>query len=341
MRHVNIPIFIPHLGCPHACAFCNQRLISGVDDFDPNSVSETIERVLSTVTPQDEVEIAFFGGSFTAIERERMIALLEIGASYVDSGRVRSLRSSTRPDAINPEIVSILKQYGMTTVEIGVQSVSDAVLLATSRGHTRADIEYALTLLRQSGIKTVGQMMIGLPNATLSDEEETLRAMIDLGVDAVRIYPTVVFLGTELHRMALDGRYTPLSVDEAVERGARLLQILDGTGVVALRIGLCATDGLSDSDTVFGGAYHPALGEMIKSRYFYYKLKQKIQQASPSAHLTVFVPRGALSQAIGHKKMNKRLLMAEFSLQTLDFCEREGLVDCEISLLMERKIPCT
>lgn len=341
MRHVNVPIFIPHLGCKNSCVFCNQRLISGVGEFDPKSVVDTIESVLSTVEVDDTVEIAFFGGSFTAIERDRMVALLEIGASYLRSGRVQGLRCSTRPDAIDPEIVSLLKHYGMLTVEIGVQSVSDAVLLASSRGHTRADIEYALSLLRESGIRTVGQMMLGLPSSSLADEEETLRVMIDLGVSAVRIYPTVVFYGTELYRMACEGRYTPLSVDEAVERGARLLSILDRGGIDTLRIGLCASEGLSDARQVFDGAYHPALGEMIKSRYYYYKLQKKIQEISPCEHLTVYVPKGTLSQAIGHKKINKRRLISEFFLKTLVFRECEELTDYEVRLYAERKIPCT
>ncbi len=341
MRHVNIPIFIPHQGCKNSCVFCNQRLISGVAEFDPQSVVDTIERVLSTVEADDTVEIAYFGGSFTAIERDRMIALLEIGASYLRSGRVQGLRCSTRPDAINPEIVSLLKHYGMMTVEIGVQSVSDTVLSAASRGHTRADTEYALSLLRDNGICTVGQMMIGLPLSTLADEEETLRVMIGLGVSAVRIYPTVVFYGTELYRMARDGCYAPLSVDEAVERGARLLSILDRGGIDTLRIGLCASEGLSDAAQVYGGAYHPALGEMIKSRYYYYKLQKKIQEISPCEHLTVYVPKGALSQAIGHRKINKRLLLSEFSLKTITFFECDELTAYEIRLFAERKIPCT
>ena len=229
----------------------------------------------------------------------------------------------------------------MTTVEIGVQSVSDGVLAATRRGHTRADIERALTLLCETGISCVGQMMIGLPSSTLDDEELTLRTMIALGVCAVRIYPTVVFYDTDLYRMTQEGTYAPLSLEEAIERGARLLQILDETHIHALRIGLCASDGLSDETQVYGGAYHPALGEMIKSRYFYHKLRKKIQEISPCSHLAVAVARGALSQAIGHKKTNRRLLMAEFSLDTLSFCEQDELFGYEIRLLTERKIPCT
>ena len=341
MRHINVPIFIPHLGCKNECVFCNQRTISGVRDFEPERVIDTIERVLATADPEDTVEIAFFGGSFTAIERQRMLTLLEIGASYLSSGRVHGLRCSTRPDAIDPEIVSILLRYGMTTVEIGVQSFSDRVLHAAKRGHTSADTERALRLLTDAGMDTVGQMMIGLPDSTLEDEEQTLERMLACGVRAVRIYPTVVFHDTALCRMAKQGRYVPLTVEEATERGARLLGILDRAAIPTLRIGLCASEGLEDARLVYGGAYHPALGEMIKSRYFYYKLRKEILEISPCSHLTVEIPRGALSQAIGHKKTNKRRLMEEFTLASLEFCERETLHGYEIRLLAERKLPCT
>ena len=198
MRHVNIPVFIPHLGCPNNCVFCDQRRISGCVSFDESSVEREIEMALSTLSPEDEVEIAFFGGSFTGIDRDLMLRLLAISDKFVSAGRVQSVRCSTRPDYIDEEILGMLSEHGVKTVELGIQSTSDRVLSASKRGHTSDATLAACGLVKSHGFNLIGQMMVGLPSSTIDDEIETAKAICALGADGARVYPTVVFAETEL-----------------------------------------------------------------------------------------------------------------------------------------------
>ena len=324
MRHINIPIFIPHLGCPHACVFCNQRKISGVQSFSLENVIESIDAVLTTVSEEDEVEIAFFGGSFTAIDRDLMVKLLEIGYSYIERGLVKALRCSTRPDAIDEEILSILKQYGIQTIELGMQSASDKVLCASARGHTFSETVASATMVKEAGFDLVLQMMLGLPCSTLDDELLTAREIVRLKADGARIYPTVVFYDTELCELAKRGEYTPLSVDEAVKRGCEVFRVLSENGVKVIRIGLSANESLTSSEAVYGGANHPALGELIYSEYYFEVLCDLLEKAEHKGEpVVVYVNKNELSRAIGHKKKNKMRLTEMFSLQDIRFLETE------------------
>ena len=185
MRHINIPIFVPHLGCPHTCVFCNQRSISGHLDFDPVTVRDEIENALSTLGERD-AEIAFFGGSFTGIDRSLMLYLLGVAKEYIDSGKVSGIRLSTRPDYIDREILDILRDHGVTAVELGLQSMSDRVLSSCSRGHDSSTAERACALVCEYGFELVGQMMIGLPQSSAEDEIYTAEKLCEMGVMAAR-----------------------------------------------------------------------------------------------------------------------------------------------------------
>ncbi|MBQ9085280.1 MAG: radical SAM protein, partial [Clostridia bacterium] len=262
-RHVNIPIFIPHLGCPNQCVFCNQRTICGRDAFRADSIRAEIESVLSTVSPDDECEIAFFGGSFTGIDRGLMVDLLTIAKEYVDKGFVRSVRCSTRPDYINEEIINLLREYSVNTVELGLQSSSDSVLALSKRGHNRIDEERACRLLVDNKFSLVGQMMIGLPGSSLESELETAEFIASVGAEYARIYPTVVFQDTELCKMAKSAIYTPLSLDDAIERSCAVYSYFLRKGVKVIRVGLCSSDNLVDDSKYFAGPNHPALGELV------------------------------------------------------------------------------
>ena len=224
MRHINIPIFIPHLGCPHACVFCNQKKISGVQTFSLQDVTKTIDTVLTTVTSEDEVEIAFFGGSFTAIDRDLMVALLQIGQSYIHRGLVKALRCSTRPDAIDEEILNLLRMYGMKTIELGMQSACEHVLITSQRGHSYEQTVKSAKLIKSYGFQLVLQMMLGLPGSTYQDEVYTAEQIVALEADGARIYPTVVFYDTQLCQFAKQGKYIPLSPEEPFRYLSRLKQ---------------------------------------------------------------------------------------------------------------------
>ena len=342
-KHVNIPIFIPHLGCPNQCVFCNQRTITGRKEFDPESVREIIDSALATITSQTEVEIAFFGGSFTGIDEGLMIRLLEIAASYINIGKVSSIRCSTRPDYINESIIGILKKYGVKCVELGLQSISDCVLDVTKRGHTSKDSSRACQMIVDSGLTLVGQMMIGLPGATLESEMETAEFIISMGAEAARIYPTVVFKDTELYYMAESGLYTPLSVQDAIVRSARVLEKFIDSGIDVIRIGLCASENLASPDTYYGGPNHPALGELVENEYYFNKIYKQISDSGKDIEkVYIYIAKGALSKAIGQKRKNKLRLKSFLPSTEFIFIEDSNIEGYGIRIeIEERKDKCT
>ena len=331
-RHVNIPVFIPHLGCPNQCVFCNQRSITGVSEFDINTVRQIIDTALATVEADADVEIAFFGGSFTGIDHGLMCELLKIANSYIADGRVSSIRCSTRPDYINGDILDTLKRYGVRTIELGLQSSSDDVLLRTKRGHTFDCEAVACKMIVERGFSLVGQMMIGIPGSTVDSEEQTARFIVSSGAVAARIYPTVVFKDTELCYMAEAGEYSPLSLDEAISRSARVYRIFRDSGVEVIRIGLCSSDNLSAEDTYFAGPNHPALGELVESEYYYGLIKEKITELRIDGKCDVEIcgaPR-TLSKLIGQKKKNKFRLMSDFNSIGLHFTEVDDVPEYDV-----------
>ena len=342
-RHVNIPIFIPHLGCPNQCVFCNQRTISGVNKFEISQVEKQIEDALSTIDPSCEIEIAFFGGSFTGIDRDLMISLLELANGYVRCNKVKSIRCSTRPDYINEEILDILEKYSVRTIELGLQSTSDSVLAISRRGHTHYDEERACRTIVSRGFSLVGQMMIGLPGSTLESELETARFIVKSGATGARIYPTVVFHDTELCEMSHNGEYIPLNLSDAVERSAHVLEIFKDSGVDVIRIGLCASDNLFDNEKYYAGPNHPALGEMVESAMLYNKITAMLDdnRSYVDTMLKIFVPKGALSKVIGQKKSNKIRLIRNYGFTDVKVIEDANLLDCELKIEEERKRECT
>ncbi len=314
-NHRNIPIFIPHLGCPNMCVFCNQRSISGKTCFDRESVRLEIEIALSTIPRDCEVEIAYFGGSFTGIDRELMIYLLDTAQSFVnrDDGyaRVTGIRMSTRPDYISQEILDILSRYTVSAIELGLQSMDDGVLALSKRGHNAAQAETACKMIVERGYQLVGQMMIGLPGSTLESEIYTAEKICSLGAVGARIYPTVVFYDTELAQMAERGEYGMLELENAICRSARVLEIFEEHGVDCIRIGLCASENLSNESCVMGGANHPALGELVLGEYLLSKMCGLIDSfgAETSGRIALFcVPRGKVSACIGQKGKNREKL---------------------------------
>ena len=334
MKHVNIPIFIPHLGCPNQCIFCNQRYISGTINFDESSVDKTIEEVLSTVNDEDECEIAFFGGSFTGIDKDLMVRLLNKAQGYVDKGKIIGIRMSTRPDYINEEIISILKNYTVTFVELGIQSMNDNVLSYLKRGHTSNDTVKAAKLLNNASIKFVGQMMVGLPNATIEDEIYTAKAICDLGASGSRIYPTLVFKNTELEVITASGQYSPLSIEEAVERTASLLNVFVKHRVPCIRIGLCESDNLHSDDTYLAGPNSPSIGEMVKSRVYRDVIINKLESLKrlSTQALIIECPSGATSQVVGNKRQNIIEIKNRYGLKDIKVKENADLMQYQIKI---------
>lgn len=323
-KHLNIPIFIPHLGCPNGCVFCNQKKISGHAGFSRDDVKKELDVAFATVTGEIPVQIAYFGGSFTGIDREDMLFLLETAKTYIDAGRCDSVRVSTRPDYIDEEILGILKRYGVKTIELGIQSMDDRVLLASKRGHTAADTARAAALVKAHGFELVGQMMTGLPASTKEKEIETANRICEMGADGARIYPTVVFRDTALANMAEQGEYVPFTEETAIDRTAAVLDVFLARGVPVIRVGLQATELLTSGEETAGGGYHPALGELVYSRCFRDAVERELCKTKTSGkYAEISVHPADLSKMIGQKGTNREYLQERFSLRGIRFIPSE------------------
>ena len=332
-RHVNIPIFIPHVGCPNACVFCNQRSISGQMDFDASVVDGQISEVLSTLGEYDECEIAFFGGSFTGIDRDLMLYLLGVAQKYVDAGRVTGIRMSTRPDYITPRVLDDLSHFSVKTIELGLQSLDDDVLVASGRGHDASCALRACRAVKEAGYELIGQMMIGLPHATPESEIMTARSIADAGADGARVYPTVVFYDTELCAMAQRGEYLPLSNEEAVLRTKDVLAVFAEADVPCIRVGLQASENLADESKVFGGANHSAIGELAMGELYYERICREIERLGLRGEtLTIYVPEGCVSKAVGQKKKNKQRICQKYGFKTIKVLEKNQIIGYNIIL---------
>ncbi|MBR3894907.1 MAG: radical SAM protein [Clostridia bacterium] len=292
--------------------FCNQRSISGCSEFREEDVARQIDRALQTIPSDTETEIAFFGGSFTGIDRGLMCRLLDLAETYVRAGRVTSIRLSTRPDYIDGEILEILSGYSVRVIELGLQSMDDSVLERTKRGHTALDARRACHAIKAAGFSLVGQMMIGLPASTPESEEFTAREIVALGADAVRIYPTVVFWETELCEMVKNREYTPLSEEDAVRRSAAVLRIFTEAKLPCIRIGLCSGEGLTSEQSVMAGPNHPALGELVWNEYYYQNLLTALDRASlRGREVVLYVPEREVSKTVGQHRRNVERLFRE------------------------------
>lgn len=309
-RHCNVALFVPHAGCPHQCSFCNQRHIAGkAEALTASQVRAACERALQTVTvTPDRAEIAFFGGNFTAIPREYMVELLSAAYPYVKNGAFGGIRLSTRPDAIDEEILGLLCRYGVTTVELGAQSMDDAVLTQNGRGHTAGQVEKAARLIRRAGLSLGLQMMTGLPGDTDEGAVETARRLAALEPACVRIYPTLVIDHTPLAAWYQSGDYRPQTLNEAIALCARLLTFFeDERGIPVIRLGLHAEQEMADH--CLAGPIHPAFRERCESRRLLDRMRVLLARHGCS-RATLVVHPSRLSQAIGQQKENVRALEA-------------------------------
>lgn len=309
-----IPVFVPHIGCPNACVFCNQKRISGQQKPQTaQSVTDTIKRALEIIPDEAKKEVAFYGGSFTAIPIYEQQLLLDAALPFLQQGKVSSVRLSTRPDSIDADTVSRLKKYNVETVELGCQSMREDVLEKTKRGHSPQDVEHAVKLLKEAGINIILQMMTGLPGDTPEGAVYTAEKLAQLKPDGVRIYPTVVVRDTELCDMWQRGEYEPHSVDDAVELCATLCEVFEKRGIKVIRVGLNPTQELSEGAAV-AGAYHPALGEMVKSRIYLRKMRLILAPLSGSKKVVLGVAPGQISSATGQKRCNIKELEKRFDI---------------------------
>ncbi len=310
-----IPIFVPHLGCPNKCVFCNQTKITGKQkQVTAEEARKVIDEYLSNFKDKEnKVEIAFFGGSFTAIDEKIQNELLEIAYEYVQKGLVDSIRISTRPDYITKDILKRLKKYKVKTIELGVQSTNNYVLAKAKRGHTFEDIKKASKLIRFYGFNLGHQMMVGLPESTALDEVNTAKDLIKLKPKIVRIYPVLVIKDTELEEDYNKGEYEPLSVTQAVERCAEIADLFNKKKINIIRIGLQNTEEITDPEKetsqVVAGPYHPAFRQLVEGRLWYNAIVSQIKKYNTKVKVVEIKANPEdVNNIIGHKKENIKKL---------------------------------
>ena len=306
-----IPIFVPHLGCPNECTFCNQRNISGeLRNVTENDVRDIIEYYLANFKEKDAYkEVAFFGGSFTGIDEEIQNKLLQAAFEYVKEKKIDGIRISTRPDYINKDILKRLKRYKVKTIELGVQSANDYILEKCKRGHTYDDVVKASKLIRRYGFTLGHQMMVGLPESTRLDELDTAQKLIKLKPKIVRIYPVLVIKNTELEKSYNDGSYEPLEVNQAVERCKELCYLFGKKKIKVIRIGLQNTDTIcspnKEGSEVVAGPYHETFRQLVESSIYYDTIVEKIKKFNTKVkEVEIIVNPQNVNNVIGYKREN-------------------------------------
>ncbi|MBQ9737085.1 MAG: radical SAM protein [Clostridia bacterium] len=316
MRKYNLPIFIPHSGCPHDCAFCNQRKITGVDtEVTAGEVKALIQTFLSTIAPHNSTtEVAFFGGSFTGLNLKTQEEFLKAAAEFYP--QISGIRLSTRPDYINDEILALLKKYGVTTVELGVQSSDDAVLEANKRGHNFQSVIDASKKIKDAGIFLGHQMMLGMYNSTPQKDRQTVYDILALKPDCVRIYPVVTLKGTALENYYKSGKYIPYSVEEAAELAKFAVVKFREQNIDVIRMGLHSSEELENGDTVVAGPYHPAFGEIVESLIYRDLIEDAIMEKGARGGVFNFCCKASdISKAVGHKKMNTLYFKEKYNVE--------------------------
>ncbi|HNW70437.1 MAG TPA: radical SAM protein [Bacteroidales bacterium] len=309
--HFNIPVFIPHLGCPFQCIYCNQKYISGtIKAPDVDEVHAIIRQKLSTIDSKNaKVEVAFFGGSFTCLSKSEQEKYLQAVQHYIHDKKVNGIRISTRPDYIDQHILDLLHHYHVSTIELGVQSMSDRILKNAGRGHTVEDVIKASALIRKNGFKLGIQTMIGLPGEGKEDTGYTASRVIALQPDCVRIYPVLVLKDTELERLFSAGKYETLPLQHAVERVAMVLRMYINHDINVIKVGLHPSEEFESGGKLVAGPFHPAFREMAmsclwKNEFHDFFLQQHIT-AKENKDITITVPSFQYNYAIGYEAENK------------------------------------
>lgn len=288
------------------CAFCNQRTITGTERIPHGEdVVRICTQAMNEVSNPNDTEIAFFGGSFTAVPRDYMIELLDAAKPFVGEGKFKGIRLSTRPDYIDVEVLQILKSYGVTSIELGAQSMCDKVLNANERGHTSADVENASRLIKSYGFELGLQMMVGLYQSSWDDEISTMEQIIKLAPETVRIYPVAVLNGTRLAELYKSGDYKLLSMDSVIDLCTIMTKCFYNAGIKIIRMGLHSSETVEEN--IVAGFYHPAFSELVSGRIFLNAMLLYAKKNNVS-EMRVCVNPSCASFVSGHKKCNKILL---------------------------------
>ena len=309
-----LPIFIPHAGCPHQCVFCNQKTISGQKSAAVVEAKAQIERWLQWIKPGRANEAAFYGGSFTGLDMALQRQLLALTDELFDNGVIGSVRLSTRPDYIDDERLQLLKEHHVELVELGVQSLDDAVLQRAERGHSAEAVYAAHKLLGDFGFKTGIQLMVGMPGQSFASVQDTAHKVAALKPDIARIYPLLVIKDTTLAESYAKGEFVPLSLEEAIEQSAYVYKVLRSASVNVIRIGLQPDEELCAEGNILAGPFHPAMGELVKSRALRNHFTPILQQlvAGGAEGVIFHCPRKMESKLRGLKNCNMQFWLGLF-----------------------------
>lgn len=337
-KHYIIPIFVPHYGCPHDCVFCNQKKITNVSkNISADDVTGIIEEYLGYFNREAFIEVAFYGGSFTAIDIALQKELLEIPYEYRKRGIINSIRVSTRPDAIDLEILDNLKKYGVDTIELGVQSLDENVLLKSERGHSVLDVYRASALIKDQGFNLGLQMMLGLPEDSRESIVFTAKEFIKLNPHCVRIYPTLVIKDTSLEDSLKDGSYKAMDLDEAIDISTDILMLFYLNDINVIRVGLQVTDNIQMGKDVIDGPFHPAFRQLVESNIFRevldYYFDEKILDLRGKT-LSLGSNKRSISNIAGQNSANIKYLKNRYGLKKVKIYEEEVNED-EISIKVE------
>ncbi|MBU0969498.1 MAG: radical SAM protein [Proteobacteria bacterium] len=274
-----IPVFIPHSGCPHQCAFCNQAIITSQKHCLPDSeIAKIIDQYLGYKANRSRVELAFFGGNFLGLPDPEIVRLLDQISPYIENQTIHGIRCSTRPDTITEQRLDLIAPFGVCLVELGVQSMNDAVLKQANRGHTRQDTCRAIELLKARNIQVGVQLMVGLPGESEESLLSSTRQVAALAPDVARIYPLMVLEGSPLARWYQEGSYSPLELDPCVYLVKEMVKILTFANVTVIRMGLQASEMMEDRSLVLAGPWHPAFGHLVLSALVYDQVRDRVCQ---------------------------------------------------------------
>lgn len=311
-----IPIFIPFLGCPHDCAFCNQVKITNYkDNINKENTIRQINQYLSYFPKNENLkEIAFFGGSFTGLDEKVMISYLEIALNYKKKGIIDRIRLSTRPDYINNSILNILKKYEVDVIELGIQSLDNEILNSNERGHSKEDSIMASKLIKDYGFKLGHQIMPGLYKDSFDKAIKTGLDSIKMNPDMVRIYPTLVIKDTKLEKLYKEDLYKPLSLDEAIEISSRLYMIYSYKKIPVIRIGLQPTENINEKKDVVAGPFHPSIRQLIETNIHKIYLEELINKYGLKNKIKIHISNREISIIAGNKKANKNYFYKKYGL---------------------------
>ncbi|MBD5647625.1 MAG: radical SAM protein [Desulfovibrio sp.] len=262
-----VPVFLPHFGCPRRCLFCGQEAQTGVAanaalrDLLAAARAGLEARIARGLGP---TELAFYGGTFTALPEGALGACLDFSESARRDGLISAFRCSTRPDAVDGPVLERLAAAGCATVELGVQSFVDAALRLTARGYTGAQAGAACARVAASGMGLCVQLLPGMPGVTPTVFLDDVREALALGARALRFYPCLVLEGTGLAALWRAGAYAPWDMETTLETLAQGWLLAHQAGAAVLRMGVAPGEDLARA--LLAGPWHPALGSRVLGR---------------------------------------------------------------------------